>query len=118
MGGEIARLHIELPLEQLVRDCPGEYRSLQLVQPLVCLLLALGVKVVVQGFDRLAHVLHPRGSLHRGAGAWSGKDEGKGGKVVDCAQQSLLEGECGSDPRDQAVLSRARKRPEPRKLNN
>ena len=99
MGGEIARLHIELPLEQLVRDCPGEDRSLQLVQPLARLLLALGVRVVVQGFDRLAHVLHPRGSLHRGAGARSGKDEGLGGKVVDCAQQSLLEGECGSDQR-------------------
>ena len=40
-----------------------------------------------------------RGSLHRGARARSGKDEGQGGKVVDCAQQSLLEGECGSDPR-------------------
>ena len=29
----------------------------------------------------------------------AGEDEGQGGKVVNYAQQSLLEGECGSDPR-------------------
>ena len=40
-----------------------------------------------------------RGSLHRGARARSGKDEGQGGKEVDSAQKSLLECECGSDPR-------------------
>ena len=79
MGYNKLLCHFFLPLEQLVRDCPGEDGSLQLVQPLARLLLALGVKVVVQGFDRLAHVLHPRGSLHRGAGARSGKDEGQAG---------------------------------------